>query len=182
MSLKWIFWTGLLAVLVFFGVIYFGIKYEWVGGSRPTSSQTKTLQPPKPESKTRSASASYLTENVSGDIGNGVNPELIDEAEAILEERVLGVDDLTIEEVVSQCQQLSETIGVPLDRLDQSISECVDRNSTHLSSDAENNQSQDERDLMIREQCEVAITQKDLLSAYEVKMLVDECVASMSVN
>ena len=181
MSLKWIFWTGLLAVLVFFGVIYFGIKYEWVGQSRPTSSQTKTRLTPKPETKMQPASASYLTDNASGDIGNGVNPELIDEAERIPEERVLGVDDLTIEEIVSQCQQLSESIGVPLDSLDQSISECINRNSTHLARD-EDDQSQDERAIMIREQCNVAITQKDLLSAYEVKMLVDECVASMSIN
>lgn len=181
MNLKWVFWTGLLAILVFFGVIYFGIKYDWVNESRPsTSSNSKQVKKSLDTNAEKLSSVSSSDSTIPKAKRNSVNPELIDETAIPAEEKVLGSADLTIEEVVSGCQSLSEAIGIPQDKLDQAISECVDRNSGHLASEGE--QSTNERDKMIREQCNVAITQQDLLSEGEVKMLVDECVASMSIN
>lgn len=183
MNLKWVFWTGLLAILVFFSVIYFGIKYNWVGESRPNTANSSQVKKDLNSSAVISKQPSSLisSKNTSSKLeGNGVNPELIDEATATVEEKILGSTDLTIGEVVSGCQSLSESIGVPENKLDQAISECIERNSSHLAN--EDTQSSDERSMMVREQCDIAITQKDLLSADEIKMLVDECVASMSAN
>jgi len=179
MNLKWVFWTGLLAILVFFSVIYFGIKHDWVGGSRPNTSDSShaASQPSlSSESNKQTSSANPSAEAQ----GNGVKPELIDEAAMTVEKKVLGSNDLTIEEVVSRCQNLTESIGIPDNKLEQAISECIERNSRHLAS--EDNQSSDEREVLVREQCNVAITQKDLLSEDEIKMLIDECVASMSIT
>jgi len=183
MNLKWLFWTGLLAVVVFFSAIYFGIKYDWVSGSQPSASSTSTIQKKtisQPSLKQPSLPKAVINSVVESP-GNGVKPELIDETDFVSEDQnLLGSSELTIDEVVAQCQSLSESIGVPQQRLEQAINECVDRNSRHLASDEESIDS--EREMLIREQCNVAITQRDLFSDEEVKLLVDECVASMSVN
>lgn len=178
MNLKWLFWTGLLATIVFFSAIYFGMKYDWASSNSDSRRSTaeKSLST-KPIIK-QSNSTKLGVQSISNSPGNGVNPELIDETDVIEEQKTLGATDLTIEEVVSQCQALSESIGIPQRKLDQAISECVDRNSRHLSTDDEAVDA--ERAALIREQCNVAITQQDLLSEQEVKLLVDECVASMS--
>ena len=182
MKLKWLFGAGLLGIVVFFSAIYLGMKYNWVSESRPATPkvvQTKKQQlhsVNKADNKTPAISSS----NLSGTEGNGVDPQLIDEIDTTVEEKILGSTDLTIEEVVAECQSLSNAIGIPDSRLEHAIGECVDRNSRHLVSN--DGQSTDERDKLIREQCNAAITQKDLLSSDEIKMLVDECVASMSIN
>jgi len=181
MNLRWVFWTGLLAFLVFFSVVYFGIKYDWVGGSTPSTSTSNQLKELNSDTKLHTeGSQKDLTEPPSSaNKGNGVSPELIDEAAVDVEGNALGSPNLTIEEVVTACQNVSESIGVPEDRTEQAVSECVDRNSRHLTA---GNKTASQREVMIKEQCRVAITQKQLLSENEIKMLVDECFASMTRN
>jgi len=183
MKLKWLFWTVLLAIIVFFSVIYFGVKYDWVSSSQPKrSNAAANQQKSTPQSAVKESDPIYPEiKNAPVSSGNGVKPELIDEeVEVSKGQSELGSADLTIDQVVAQCQSLSETIGVPQQRLEQSISECVDRNSRHLVGDKKPVNS--ERQSLIREQCNVAITQQELLSNEEIKLLVDECVASMSAN
>lgn len=181
MKLKWLFWTGLLATVVFFGAIYFGMKYNWISGSQSDSAKSKpaAVKPFKQNPEISQVNTSSNMTRISSSLGNGVDPELIDEIETTGDQRTLDTLDLTIEEVVSQCQSLSQSIGVPEQSMEQAVSECVDRNSQHLTTE---DNSLDERGALIREQCNIAITQKDLLSSEEIKMLVDECVASMSQN
>lgn len=169
MNLKWLFWTGLLAITVFFGAIYLGMKYGWMSGSTPSPATSLSKKPPVTQPSVETKSSEPMA------AGNGINPELVDEADE-QDEKILDSSGLTIEEVVSQCQNLSQSIGVPELKLEQAISECVDRNSKHLT---EEGLSTDKRGTLIREQCNAAITQKELLSNEEIKMLVDECVASM---
>ena len=181
MNLKWLFWTGLLAIIVFFSAIYFGIKYDWVSSNSDSNSRMIEKSLDTKAHITQSGSTTEAEkQSISESPSNGVEPELIDEIDVSEEEKILGAADLTIEEVVSQCQSLSESIGIPQEKLEQAISECVDRNSWHLSTD--DKAVDTERAMLIREQCNVAITQKDLLSTEEIKLLVDECVASMSTN
>lgn len=177
MSLKWLFWTGLLSLAIFLGVVYFGIKYNWVSSAKPSDSraaqQSTQTKPKVPTQITQ-------VKNKEPALGNGVDPELIDEIDISEPDLTLGSSALSIEEIVDQCQRLSTSIGVPTHQLDQSISECIDRNSQHLNNEGIPGDTGDsERERLIREQCDVAITQKELLSAEEVKMLVDECVATM---
>jgi hypothetical protein len=110
---------------------------------------------------------------------NNPAPELIDEEitdSSFESSTLLNPSDLTIEQVVAQCQRLSESIGVPKLKLEQAMTECVDRNSSHLTSP----EPLGERDTLVREQCIIAVSQSELLSNEEIKMLVDECVASMT--
>ncbi len=181
MNLKWLFWTGLLAIIVFFSAVYFGIKYDWINSQSEPKNTAEIKLSSEPEMKNSSSARTKILGRSESSGSGGLKPELIDEEVSTSEEsKVLGSSELSIEEVVSQCQILSETIGVPQEKLEQSISECVDRNSGHLS--AEGDPVDNQRATMIREQCNMAITQKELLSNEEIKLLVDECVASMSIN
>lgn len=178
MKLKWLFWTGMFAIGVFFSVVYFGMKYNWVSGSKPALTTTLLNENEKTSSPAIATDqADETLSSVSSEGANGKNPVLIDEVVTTEKTNLLGSAELTIQEVVAQCQSLSETIGVPEAKLEQAISECVDRNSKHLGVQDD---KVDSRELLVREQCDIAITQKDLLSNEEIKMLVDECVASMS--
>lgn len=173
MKLKWLFGAGLLGIVVFFSAIYLGMKYNWVSSSKPNAEESEVIQQtlnPKPE--VNSPPVNTLEKN-----GNGVSPELIGEIDIEDKGKVLGELNLSIEEVVSLCQNLSQSIGVPEEKLEQSINECVDRNSLHLRK--EGPIVDNERELLLREQCDIAITQKEFLSDEEITMLIDECVASM---
>lgn len=175
MNLKWLFGTAVLATIVFFGVVYFGMKYNWVGSSTQTTANIKLKAKDNTQSKTIKASKlvnnSESPRNVSG-------PELIDEEALDNSEGIitLGSSELTIDEIVSQCQRMSQSIGVPGLKIEQVVIECVNRNSRHLTTQI----PEGERDTLVREQCNIAIAQNDLLSSEEIKMLVDECVASMA--
>lgn len=181
MKFKWIFWTLLIAALVFFSVIYFGIKYDWVNNATPKyptadsvkqtdTTGTLSLGVPAPENDSQAATPAPSE-------GNGIKPELLDEEPIALDSQILGSTTLNIEQIVDQCHNIVTSVGVPAEQFDQAVLECIERNSHHLDDDAA--QAVDERELLIRKQCDLAITQKELLSEEEVKMLVDECVASM---
>ena len=178
MNLKWLFGTAILATIVFFGVVYFGMKYNWVGSSTPTAANKINIKlKAKDNSQSKITSASKLVKN-SESPRNVAGPELIDEEAMDNSEGIntLGSSELTIDEIVSQCQRMSQSIGVPELKIEQAVIECVDRNSRHLTTQ----KPEGGRDTLVREQCNIAIAQNDLLSTEEIKMLVDECVASMT--
>ena len=83
--------------------------------------------------------------------------------------------DLSIEDIVSQCQTLTQSVGIPEAQIEQAMMECINRNSIHLT---QNEFTLDEKSKVIREQCDSAIVQRELLSQEEIKILLDECVAS----
>lgn len=172
MKFKSLLLTGIIAVLVFISVVYFGMKYDWVNEAEPKFKSSQSSDSPN---SVPSFGATSSSESPAS-IGNGVKPELIDETPISIEGQSLGSSQLTIEEVVSQCHDIATSVGIPEQQFEQAVIECIDRNSSHLKSEQV---EVDERSMMIREQCDFAITQKDLLSPEEVKMLVDECVASM---
>ncbi|PWR00499.1 hypothetical protein [Leucothrix pacifica] len=173
MKLKSLLLTGIIAALVFICVVYFGIKYNWVNEAEPKFVSSQTIDSaPSSDTSTQSLDS---RQNAS-QTGNGVKPELIDETPITIEGQSLGSSQLSIEEVVSQCHDIATSVGIPEQQFEQAVIECIDRNSTHLQTETV---EIDERAMRIREQCDLAITQRDLLSPEEVKILVDECVASM---
>lgn len=174
MKLKSLFWTGFIAVFVFFAVVYFGIKYNWVNEAKPKYTSSETAKQPKSPSLITPTSTDQKLTNQTG---NGIKPELIDETPVIVEGQLLNSPELTIEEVVSQCHDIATSVGIPEQQFEQAVIECIDRNSDHLK---HGNIEVDERAVRVREQCSLAITpQRDLLSEEEIKILTDECVASM---
>lgn len=177
MNLKWLFGTGLLATVIFFSVIYFGMKYNWVTGSSPSNANNSQIR--LKVDKTQDSQKNQHTKALEKSDGSAglelIDEEIVEPLESI---NSLGSTDLTIEDIVAQCQRMSQSVGIPESKLEQAIIECVDRNSRHLNAET----PLDEREMRVREQCNIAITQKDLLSTEEVKMLVDECVASMTVE
>ena len=179
MNLKWLFGTGLLAIVIFFSAVYLGMKYNWISGSNPSTANSNTqikLKIDKNEEIDNQRPIVAL-ENLDSSAGLAlIDEEVIEPVSAIDN---LGSSDLTIEDIVAQCQRLSQSVGIPESKLEQAIIECVDRNSGHLTTEKP---VDDERNQRVREQCNIAITQKDLLSSEEIKMLVDECVASMTTE
>ncbi|PID46260.1 MAG: hypothetical protein CSB47_04860 [Proteobacteria bacterium] len=173
MKLKSLIWTILIATLLFFTIVYLGIKYEWVNEAKPKYPQNTKIQQEKigtlllPETDTGKSAA---------ETGNGTQPELIEEVPVPLHGDQLGSSTLSIEEIVTQCQNIATSVGIPEQQFDQAVLECIDRNSAHLKTEQT---IVDERVERIRRQCDLAITQRELLSTEEIKMLVDECVASM---
>ncbi len=179
MNLKWLFGTGLLAIVIFFSAVYLGMKYNWITGSNPstTNSNTQIKLTIDKNKEVDNQRPKVTLENSDSSAGlTLIDEEIIEPVSAIDN---LGSSDLAIEDIVAQCQRLSQSVGIPESKLEQAIIECVDRNSGHLTTEKP---VDDERDQRVREQCNIAITQKDLLSSEEIKMLVDECVASMTTE
>lgn len=177
MKLKSFFWTGLIAVLLFFLVVYLGIKYDWVNEAEPKFPAKHQSTSSTPQATQQSAASE--APQPAAVTGNGSEPELVEEPLAepdATDSPLLGSTALGIEDIVTQCQNIATSVGIPAQQFDQAVLECIDRNSGHLQ---ETQNVIDERTLRIREQCDLAITQRDLLSVEEIKMLVDECVASM---
>lgn len=182
MKFKWIFWTLVIAAIVFFSVVYFGIKYNWVNQAAPkyqtsdSVKQTDTTGTLPLGVPTLENDSQALT--TTPNAGNGVKPELLDEEPvAAVDSQILGSASLNIEQIVDQCHSIATNVGIPAAQFDQAVLECIERNSQHLNDGAPEVLS--EREVLIREQCDLAITQKELLSEAEVKILIDECVASM---
>lgn len=173
MKLKSFLWTGLIAVFVFFSVVYFGMKYNWVDEAKPKYTSSETMK--KAEDTLLANPKASIHESMS-QMGNGLEPELIDEVPVAVKSQTLGSTNLTIEEVVSKCHDIATSVGIPELQFEQAVIECIDRNSFHLKHE----QSElNERAMRIQEQCNLAITQRELLSEEEIKILTDECVASM---
>lgn len=170
MNFKALLWTSLMAILLFFTVVYLGMKYDWVNEAKPKYTSSDAIKNPI------TSAPSTPNNRLTTQAGNGIKPKLIDEAPVIVEGQTLGSSKLTIEEVVTECQSIATSVGIPEQQFDQAVLECIDRNSNHLKS--EQNQL-NERTQRIQEQCDMAITQKEFLSAEEIKILIDECVASM---
>lgn len=171
MTLKSIIWTCVIAICVFFTAIYFGMKYNWVEDTEPNLSIGDKAE------QTNTTGSVFLESTSPLAIDkNAKSPELIDEPAATKDPISLGSLELTIEDIVAQCQALTTSVGIPEAQEEQAMMECINRNSAHLSnSEAE----LDEKYELVRSECNTAIEpQRDLLSDEEIKMLVDECVAS----
>lgn len=169
MKIKWLFGTGLLAFIVFFSAIYFGMKYNWVHSANQQSvSNTQSKLKPQPNHLTDKRASTQLSNRSS--IKNHTTspqPQLIDEVERD-----------QFDEVVAQCRKASESIGVPVSKLDQSIAECVNRKNAAANYQSELSHGA----LSAREQCTAAISQNELLSNEEIKILIDDCSASMNIE
>ena len=171
MSLKSIIWTTAIAVFVFFSAVYLGMKYNWVEDAEPKLSTSTNVK----QTDTTGSVSLQATDRLTLD-KNTKAPALIDEpAKADGDQISLGSTDLSIEDIVSQCQALTQSVGIPEAQVEQAMMECINRNSLHLT---QNEFTLDEKSKMLREQCDSAITQRELLSQEEIKMLLDECVAS----
>jgi len=173
MSLKSIIWTAAIAVIVFFITVSLGIKYNWVQSAEPKLHTSATVE------KTDTIGSVSLEKANSFALDKSIKaPELIDEPlEANTHSTYLGSTDLSIEDIVSRCQALTQSVGIPEAKVEQAMMECINRNSTHLVNN-EFTADKNEKLNLLQEQCDSAITQRDLLSPEEVKMLLDECVAS----
>jgi len=170
MSLKTIIWTILIAVIVFFSAVYLGIKNNWVEDAEPKLSRSASVSQENTTGSVALKAPAHLTLDKNEKV-----PELIDEpAEAPSFENTLGSTELSIEDIVAQCQALTQSVGIPSAQEEQAMMECINRNSTHLSQGDLTSTNSD----TLREDCDSAITQRELLSQEEIKMLVDECVAS----
>jgi len=171
MTLKSIFWTTIVAVIVFFVAVYLGMKYNWVQDAKPKLATSANVE----QTNTIGSVSLEKTEPLKREV-NAKSPELIDEpASKNSTSLTLGSSELSIESVVSQCQSLTQSVGIPEAQVEQAMLECIERNSGHLTVE---NSALDDQSQVIRERCNSAITQRELLSEEEIKMLLDECVAS----
>ena len=171
MSLKSIIWTVVIAAFTFFIAVYLGMKYNWVEDAEP-----KLLSSANVKQTDATGSVSLKNTTSLALDKNAKKPILIDEPMTTDKDPILlGSLNLSIEDIVSQCQALTQSVGIPDPQIEQAMTECINRNSTHLT---QNSLTGNEKTKVIEEQCNSAITQRELLSQEEIKMLLDECVAS----
>ena len=175
MKWKTLLWTIVLAVLIFFVVVFFGMKYQWVQALQ----NKKTIPNEKIELKIPETNAvttpTLVDEKVRVSKGSGeFSPSLLGE-----ETDIVDFTGMPLELVVKECRRISKKIGVPEDRFAQSVNECAARNFQGKAPE----QMAHSRNVMagLRKQCKgrIPYAQQTLFSPEEMKLLIDECVADL---
>jgi len=177
MKWKTLLWTMVLAVVVFFVMVFLGMKYQWVKGlqdKKTIANEKITLE--IPENKTNSDVGIELVEEKErkSEDGSAFSPSLLGE-----ETDLVDFTGMPLELVVAECRRISKKIGVPANRFTQSVNECATRNFQGKSP----NKMPHSRNVMagLRKQCKgrIPYEQQALLSPEEMKLLIDECVADL---
>lgn len=174
MKWKTLLWTVLLAMIIFFVMVFLGMKYQWVQGLQ----DKKTIPNEKialeiPASDKSTPVLVEETKRKSED-GSAFTPSLLGE-----ETDLVDFTGMPLELVVEECRRISTKIGVPANRFTQSVNECATRNFQGKSPD----QMAHSRNVMagLRKQCKgrIPYEQQALFSPEEMKLLIDECIAEL---
>ncbi len=175
MKWKTLLWTIVLAVLIFFVMVFLGMKYQWVQALQ----NKKTIPNEKIELEIPETDEIVTPTLVDEKVrvnkdGNAFTPSLLGE-----ETDIVDFTGMPLELVVKECRRISKKIGVPEDRFAQSVNECATRNFQGKSPE----QMAHSRNVMagLRKQCKgrIPYAQQTLFSPEEMKLLIDECVADL---
>lgn len=193
MKWKTLFWTAGISVFIFFLLVYFGMKYQWVQAlqdKKTLENEKVTLEIPENDGPEAPVKPELLDEKAPASVGNdpqanlgvdqeankpkGFEPSLLGE-----ETDVVDFTGMPLELVVEECRRISTKVGVPEERFNQSVNECAARNfqgkATEDSKQARIDQA------ALRKQCKQGIPdeQQALLAPEEMKLLIDECVLEL---
>jgi hypothetical protein len=195
MKWKTVLWTLVLSILLFFTLIYLGMKFQWVKGlqdKKILENDRVTLEIPQTPVKTLQDDTSNRkkTENhpETMDKTNKSPPPPLSFAHSLVGEKMPSIDfnGMSLERVVEECRRISKQVGVPADRLHQSVTECTTRNfkghastNKHTTDHVTNSRNIQSK---LKKQCEASIPadQQTLFSTEEMQLLIDECIAELN--
>jgi hypothetical protein len=197
MKWKTLLWTLVLAVLIFFALVYLGMKFQWVRALQdkkmlenekvtleiPQNPQKEVVTPELVDEKQR------LIELNSADMDEAVAKEGRDTGEKVRkgstysligeETQLVDFTGMPLEMVLEECQRISKKVGIPAEQFKQSVNECATRNFQGRTSD--NPTRSRNIQAKFRKQCKDSIPadQQVLFSPEEMKLLIDECVVDL---
>ena len=185
-------WKTLLStigfsVLIFFILVFLGMKFQWVRALQ----DKKILENEK--------IALVIPENPSPKISK---PALIDEKELTVaantedatalpkknsfshslvgeETQLVDFTGMPLELVAEECKRISKKVGIPSEQFIESVNECTTRNfQGRISEDVTRSRNVQAN---LRKRCKTAIPieQQELFSPEEMKLIIDECVADI---
>jgi hypothetical protein len=177
MKLRTLFWTFLVAVIIFFFVVKLGMKYQWVEYLRDDT-QRSDPSVPLPQQTNASPNTNIPdTQNGAGTT-NEPKPELLEE----------GLSDLEVVEsrIRKDCIDASRNAGVPEAELQTIVDACValtqDNNelpdATHEHENGKKVDTYAEGLEVTRKACEIVAAEEKGLTPAEKKKMVEECVAA----
>lgn len=185
MKWKTLFLTIVISVLLFFLLVYFGMKYQWVQAlqdKKTLENEKVELEIPEndgPEAPVKAvlieekipATRAMVEAEASDEQKNNFSPSLLGE-----ETDMVDFTGMPLELVVEECRRISIKIGVPEDRFNQSVNECAARNFQGKAT--ENAKRARNAELVLRKQCKARIPEEQqvLLAPEEMKLIIDECV------
>ena len=178
MKWKTLLWTVVLAVVLFFVMVFVGMKYEWVKGlqdKKNIPNEKISLEIPANDINDSESTLTLVEEKErKNEDGSAFSPSLLGE-----ETDIVDFTGMPLELVVAECRRISTKIGVPASRFTQSVNECTARNFQGKPS----SQKVHSRNVMagLRKQCKgrIPYDQQVLFSPEELKLLIDECVAEL---
>jgi hypothetical protein len=194
MNWKILLWTLLLSLLLFFTLVYLGMKFQWVKGlqdKKILENDKVTLSIPLTPIKT-------LQDDSANKQRPTDYPETVDKPEkstpplhrfshSLVGEAMPSINfsGMSLEWVIKECGRISKQVGVPADRLQQSITECTTR---HFKQNAPENKyktgdvtNADNIQSKLKKQCEENLPpdQQALFSREEMQLLIDECIVDL---
>ena len=178
MKWKTLFWTIAVSVLIFFLLVFLGMKFQWV----------RALQDKKTLEKEKVVLEIPKTANPVASV-----PELLDENKSVItittttkpsfshslvgeETQLVDFTGMPLELVIAECQRISKKVGIPVERFTQSVNECATRNFQGKTS---NNVTRSRNvKANLRKHCKNTIPpeQQAFFSPEEMKLIIDECV------
>ncbi len=182
MKWKTLFWTIAVSILMFFTLVYLGMKFQWVRALQ----DKKILENEK-----------IVLEIPKEPVSVAEKPELLDEKNPVTgskntiakpsfshsligeETQLIDFTGMPLELVVEECRRISKKVGIPKERFELSVNECAVRNFQGKKA-KEVTRSRNIQ-IGLRKQCKAAIPveQQELFSPEEIKLLVDECIADI---
>ena len=183
MKWKTLFWTIAVSILIFFVLVFLGMKFQWVRAlqdKRILENEKIALEIPKNppllvEKPELVDEKKPIAENKTTEIKRSFPYALIGE-----EAQLVDFTGMPLELVVEECRRISKKVGVPKKRFTLSVNECATRNFQGKTSEEEGGRSRNVQ-IGLRKQCKEAIPteQQELFSPEEIKLLVDECIADL---
>ncbi|MCK5901684.1 MAG: hypothetical protein KAG28_00930 [Cocleimonas sp.] len=177
MNWKTLLWTVIISILIFFTLVFLGMKYQWVRGlqdKKVLENEKIDLQIPKGKPSDTTLVAPILLDEKPPlpKKHPRFSPSLVGEETALVD-----FTGMPLELVVKECRRISKKVGIPEARFMQSVNECAVRNfqgRTSLHASRSRNVLS-----MFRKTCKanIPLDQQALLLPEEMKLLIDECVA-----
>ncbi len=179
MTWKTLFWTLAFSILIFFVMVFLGMKFQWVRAlqdKKILENEKVVLKIPKASNPVRSKpelldEKAPVVATVTADVKDGSSYSLIGE-----ETQLIDFTGMPLELVREECRRISTKVGVPKERFNQSVNECVTRN--FQGKIADNVARSRNVQTNLRKQCKRTLSseQQALFSPEEMKLIIDECV------
>lgn len=180
MKWKTLLWTIMASILIFFILVYLGMKFQWVQALQDTRrlenekiilAIPKTSETIKPILKLLDEKERLIKLKAEKSNAKSFAHTLVGE-----ETKRINFKGMALDRVREECRRVSKKVGIPADQFKRSVSECATRNfqGRRVNNVARSRNLQ----ATLRKQCKQTFPadQQALFSPEEMKLLIDECV------